>query len=74
MAARGGQRGAPTLGQAHRPADGQAVHGAGVPTRVQRDPPRQVLYVAVLGRHPGPLEGDVCGALAQCGPACKGTG
>ena len=58
--------------QANWPADAQAVHGAVVPTGVQRDAPRQVLNVAVLGRHPGPLEGDVGGAVAQRGPACKG--
>lgn len=39
---------------------------------MQRDDPRPVLYVAVLGSHPGALDVDVHGTMTQCGPAWEG--
>lgn len=61
-----------TLWQAGGLGDLQPVHGAQVPTGVQCDDPQPVLNVAVLGRHPGALDADVCGTMTQSGPACGG--
>lgn len=59
----------PTLWQADGLCDLEPINSAEVSTWVQRDDPWPVLYVAVLGSHPGALDVDVHGAMTQCGAA-----
>lgn len=59
----------PTLRQADGLSDLEPVDGAEVPTGVQRDDPRPVLDVAVLGSHSGALQVDVHGTMTHCGLA-----
>lgn len=57
------------LRQADGLSDLEPVDGTEVPTGVQRDDPRPVLDVAVLGSHSGALQVDVHGTMTHCGPA-----
>lgn len=50
----------PTLCQAIRFGDGEAIYGALVPTWIQGDAACFVFNVAVLGCDAGALQGDVC--------------
>lgn len=62
----------PTLRQADGLCDLEPVNSTEVSTWVQRDDPRPVLYVAVLGCHPRALDVDVHGTMTHCGPAWEG--
>lgn len=58
----------PTLWQADGLCDLEPINSTEVPTWMQRDDPWPVLYVAVLGSHPGALDVDVHGAMTHSGP------
>lgn len=60
-----------TLSQAVRFGDGQSVHRALVPTRVQSDAACFVFDVGVLSCDGGALQRDICPVAAQRGPPCN---
>lgn len=59
----------PTLWQASGLSNLDGINSTEVPTGVQRDNPRPVLYVAVLSCHTRTLDADVHGTMTQSGPA-----